>query len=795
MTKASLNRWVPSIAVVSSTLLWLTPYEWVRHYYDAVMILKILYSLGVVFVYLRSRFPLKRIHVAAGVLLVSSMITSLFTEGQFTKLVIASSYVCYLAMIMQFQMLMKRDAEATMFSLLGVLSAYVAMDVIAGIYYSHSGRPWTDGVYFTGGKFDVGYNLMLWLYVVICCWRFFGRAKRPRAAGILFEAGLAACGLVFMVLVDSMTLVLAVLVLFLLLEFAPKLLQKAKPWALFAIFLGAAGIVFVIPSLLHLGIVSAFIQNVLGRSATLTGRERIYEAMAQLITQKPLFGLGRTTTYVDEMIGPANVQNGLMQVIYQYGFFGGIALSLLVSEYLRGICKARAGVKPVAVAFFLGFVVCSIVEIPYAGPFYYFIAISYALGKQGAQPVSQAADGKIRSAAFVSNYINHHQIQLADALYKKLNGRYAFIETVPMEAERKEMNWDSHFERPYIIRAYASPEQLRSAENAIQNSDLVIIGAAPDALVRERILKNHKITFKYAERLDKPAISGKFTLRRRLGALYRALQNGTNRGYLLCAGAFASYDFLRCGLFFGRAYKWGYFPPAAFPAGIQRLLKAKDSARILWVGRLIDLKHPELAVEAAARLRDMHCDVRLDIVGDGDKAGEIARMIEENGLTDRVRMLGAMPPEKVREHMEKAGIFLFTSDANEGWGAVLNEAMNSACAVVASDRIGAVPFMLRDGENGFVFPQGNVDAAVGLLKKLADSPVLQRSAGREAYRTVVQGWNAEIAADRVIRLADHLLAGGSGDLYPDGICSRARVIRERGFAFNVETRRMPESMS
>ena len=49
--------------------------------------------------------------------------------------------------------------------------------------------------------------------------------------------------------------------------------------------------------------------------------------------------------------------------------------------------------------------------------------------------------------------------------------------------------------------------------------------------------------------------------------------------------------------------------------------------------------------------------------------------------------------------MEKSEIFLFTSDKGEGWGAVLNESMNSACAVVASHAIGSVPFLLKDGEN------------------------------------------------------------------------------------------------
>ena len=45
--------------------------------------------------------------------------------------------------------------------------------------------------------------------------------------------------------------------------------------------------------------------------------------------------------------------------------------------------------------------------------------------------------------------------------------------------------------------------------------------------------------------------------------------------------------------------------------------------------------------------------------------------------------MGALKPADVRKEMERADIFLFTSDYKEGWGAVLNEAMNARCAIVA----------------------------------------------------------------------------------------------------------------
>ena len=88
---------------------------------------------------------------------------------------------------------------------------------------------------------------------------------------------------------------------------------------------------------------------------------------------------------------------------------------------------------------------------------------------------------------------------------------------------------------------------------------------------------------------------------------------------------------------------------------------------------------------------------------------KLSKMIIDEGLSNNVKILGSMSPEKVREYMEQSEIFLFTSDREEGWGAVLNEAMNSACAVVASDAAGSTNFLVVDGENGFLYKSGDID--------------------------------------------------------------------------------------
>ena len=136
-----------------------------------------------------------------------------------------------------------------------------------------------------------------------------------------------------------------------------------------------------------------------------------------------------------------------------------------------------------------------------------------------------------------------------------------------------------------------------------------------------------------------------------------------------------------------------------------------------------------------------------------------------------------MSPDEVRSHMERADIFLFTSDFNEGWGAVLNESMNSGCAVVASHAIGSVPFLIRDGENGLIYQNGNQRQLEERVCRLLDDGEFRRKLAREAYRTISGEWNAECAAERLLLLAGTLMAKGKAQCpFGEGLCSRAAVL-------------------
>ena len=377
---------------------------------------------------------------------------------------------------------------------------------------------------------------------------------------------------------------------------------------------------------------------------------------------------------------------------------------------------------------------------------------------------------------FISNFFNHHQKPLSDAMFSLLGDGYHFIETVPMREERIKMGWALNEKPSYVKQTYTDDGQRAEVQALINEADVVILGHAPHSLIQNR-LKQKKITFICSERIYKSGFS-LVKLPVRLYRHYKIFRRHKSL-YLLAASAFASADYGKTGCFKNRAYKWAYFTALKEYDNVEKLIEMKHPASILWVARFIDVKHPEAPVEVAKRLKADGYKFEMNLIGSGELEDKIRALIAEYGLEDCVHMLGAMKPEQVREHMEKSEIFLFTSDKGEGWGAVLNESMNSACAVVASHAIGSVPFLIQSGENGLIYRDGDLDDLTRKVKQLLDHPDECRKSGFAAYETMKNEWNAENAARKFIELAQKLLDGEKHPFpFKTGVCSPAERLSD-----------------
>lgn len=381
---------------------------------------------------------------------------------------------------------------------------------------------------------------------------------------------------------------------------------------------------------------------------------------------------------------------------------------------------------------------------------------------------------------FVSNYYNHHQSDFSDAMNAMTDIEYYFIETVPMTSERKNMGWQSSGKNTYVLSAYQSGEIRDKCLKIIDNADFVIIGSANDEYIASRHQKG-KFVFHYNERFYKNGCP-RWQIPLRYVKNYIRFNRYKN-DYLLCASAYTAADASITNSFVGKSYKWGYFPPVK-EFNINELFtrkRANAKVTILWAGRLIGLKHPDAAILLAEKLKSENLSFSLNIIGSGELEESLKQMIREKKISDSVHMLGVKKPEEVREYMEQSDVFLFTSDFNEGWGAVLNESMNSACAVVASHAIGSVPFLIKQYENGIVYHDGKFEELYNAVRLLIADKGLRENLGRAAYETIVNEWNAKIAAERLITLYKDLQNSGTSNTFIDGPCSQAPIIKNEWF--------------
>lgn len=375
----------------------------------------------------------------------------------------------------------------------------------------------------------------------------------------------------------------------------------------------------------------------------------------------------------------------------------------------------------------------------------------------------------------LSNFINHHQTPVADELYNMQGVEYWFIETKALPEEQRNLGYSDFSNKPYVISAYKSNEEYQKAINLIDNADVVIVGSAPENMIIER-LRSNKLTFRYSERFFKKR-PWYFPDPRVWMELWKKHIRYKNKPlYMLAASAYTANDVYAIGAYKNKVYKWGYFPRVDdFPVEVCENLDAssgESAPHIMWCARFLRWKHPELPVMLAKRLKDKGYNFHLDMYGRGDELYPTQQLVKSLALNDNVSFYGSLPNEEILKEMRKHEIFLFTSDRNEGWGAVLNESMSNGCAVVASNLIGSVPFLIQDGENGMVFKSGDLDSLTQKVCYLLDNPTERLEMAKKAIHTMREVWSPANAAKRFVELAHKLLADEITS-YTDGPCSKA----------------------
>jgi len=175
------------------------------------------------------------------------------------------------------------------------------------------------------------------------------------------------------------------------------------------------------------------------------------------------------------------------------------------------------------------------------------------------------------------------------------------------------------------------------------------------------------------------------------------------------------------------------------------------AARLVCVGRLCEQKGQLLLLEAARILAAQDVKFELVLAGDGEMREQIEALIAQYGLQAQVRITGWISSEQVREEILAARALVLPSFA-EGLPVVIMEAMALRRPVLTT-YVAGIPELVRQGENGWLFPAGDVDELAATLAECLAQPleVLQRM-GEAAYQRVLERHDIDTEATKLAHL-------------------------------------------
>lgn len=176
-----------------------------------------------------------------------------------------------------------------------------------------------------------------------------------------------------------------------------------------------------------------------------------------------------------------------------------------------------------------------------------------------------------------------------------------------------------------------------------------------------------------------------------------------------------------------------------------------SGTRLVAIGRLVEQKGQLLLVQAMARATRTHPDLHLTLVGDGEMRREIESVISAFRLEKNITLIGWVDEARVRAELAAAHALVMPSFA-EGLPMVVMEAMAAGRPVIAT-YIAGLPELVREGENGWLVPAGDMEALVGAIGVLAETSADGlRAMGRAARAAVLRRHDIDIEAARLLAL-------------------------------------------
>ena len=174
---------------------------------------------------------------------------------------------------------------------------------------------------------------------------------------------------------------------------------------------------------------------------------------------------------------------------------------------------------------------------------------------------------------------------------------------------------------------------------------------------------------------------------------------------------------------------------AAYELREGEVIERHPHPTVLFAGRLAEEKHVNVLIDAVAKT-PAELNVHLEIVGGGEVRAALEAQVARLGLQSRVNFRGLASDEELREAYIKADLFCMPGTA-ELQSLVTLEAMSASTPVLLADAM-ALPHLVRDGENGYLFTPNDSDDLAAKITRVLQLPAEDLASMGKASRCMVE---------------------------------------------------------
>lgn len=323
----------------------------------------------------------------------------------------------------------------------------------------------------------------------------------------------------------------------------------------------------------------------------------------------------------------------------------------------------------------------------------------------------------------VAPFNNPHIIPFYDNVAQSNDLDVTLVSLRAISPERLSLGWQEMEPNNGYLQPWRSFADRMNYYRRLLTSDLVVF----PGFFHSRTLPLHhlfrRITFRPSILWSEPLLNHPRSINeKRLKRLMRRIvlmPFNTASYHFFAMGAGAEIDYRSLGM-----TKWDYrqfhFSVRPISSDVKPVnFGANGVRRIVYCGALEHRKGVDLLIAALHQITEI--PFRLTILGDGSARSELERQVSDLGLDDRVEFVGAIKNEESYQHLVSNDLLVLPSRF-DGWGAVVNEAMECSLAVISSDQVGARQPLIKNGLNGFIFQSESVSDLKDKIVAAIESP-------------------------------------------------------------------------